>query len=129
MSRTDRTVTVLGLVACLGLLAACGSSEPTRDDLPSDITSARPSITQQEAQFVLAANKRGADVTGATVTDDIESGKAVCWALDHGGIDLREMVSGLTPAEAPRTIAIMAAAVPAFCPDNDHQLDQLSLPS
>ncbi|GAB3872704.1 hypothetical protein GCM10028802_05830 [Terrabacter terrigena] len=115
-------------------LAACGGSDPTIADVPSDVASARPSITAEEAQFVIAAEKLGAAVTGASVADDIETGTTTCWALRNGGVQLREIAVdddskplGST-GEALRTKQLMAAGVQAFCPDYDDQVDQLKLP-
>ncbi|MFC7597268.1 hypothetical protein ACFQU3_18255 [Terrabacter sp. GCM10028922] len=115
-------------------LAACGGSDPTLADLPSDVASARPTISAEEAQFVLAAQKLGAKVTGATVADDIETGTTTCWALTNGGVELRQIAVddadkplGNT-GEALRTKQLMAAGVQAFCPDRDDQVAQLDLP-
>ena len=115
-------------------LAACGGSEPTLADLPSDVASARPTISAEEAQFVLAAEKLGATVTGATVDDDIETGTTTCWALQGGGVELRQIA--VDDADKPlgntgdalRTKQLMAAGVQAFCPDHDDQVAQLGLP-
>lgn len=121
-----RRVTAPGLIACLGLLAACNGGDPTAADLPSDITAARPGITVEEATYVLDANAHGAGITGATVDDDIETGTTVCWALENGGIQVGELAAELTPQEAPRVRILIAAAVPAFCPDFESQLGQLT---
>lgn len=117
-----------------GTLAACGASDPSIDDVPSDVASARPSISSEEAQFVIAAEKLGATVTGASVADDIETGTTTCWALRNGGVQLREIAVddsskplGNT-GDALRTKQLMAAGVQSFCPDYDDQLAQLGLP-
>lgn len=123
-----------GAVLVAVLLAACGGSDPTLADLPSDVASARPTISAEEAQFVLAAQKLGATVTGATVDDDIETGTTTCWALKNGGVDLRQIA--VDDADKPlgntgdalRTKQLMAAGVQAFCPDHDDQVSQLDLP-
>ncbi|MBC9820891.1 DUF732 domain-containing protein [Terrabacter sp. MAHUQ-38] len=115
-------------------LAGCGGADPTLADLPSDVASARPTISAEEAQFVLAAEKLGAKVTGATVADDIETGTTTCWALENGGVQLRQIA--VDDAERPlgntgdalRTKQLMAAGVQAFCPDHDDQVGQLDLP-
>ena len=117
-----------------GSLTACGASDPTLADLPSDVASARPTISAEEAEFVLAAQKLGAKVTGATVADDIETGTTTCWALANGGVDLRQIA--VDDADKPlgntgdalRTKQLMAAGVQAFCPDRDDQVAQLDLP-
>jgi hypothetical protein len=115
-------------------LAACGDSDPTIADVPSDVASARPSISAEEAQFVLAAGKLGATVTGASVADDLETGTTTCWALRNGGVQLREIAVddaskplGNT-GDALRTKQLMAAGVQSFCPDYDEQVAQLDLP-
>ena len=79
-----------GLLVALAL-AGCGGSDPTLGDLPAGVASARPSITAEEAKFVLAAQKLGAAVTGATVNDDIETGTTTCWALKNGGVELAQI--------------------------------------
>ena len=131
--RLASTSAVVALLAALGL-AACGGSDPTLADLPSDVASARPTISTEEAQFVLAAQKLGATVTGASVADDIETGTTTCWALRNGGVQLREiavddaaMPLGNT-GEALRTKQLMAAGVLSFCPDYYDQVSQLRLP-
>ncbi|NUO91365.1 MAG: hypothetical protein HOQ18_11165, partial [Dermatophilaceae bacterium] len=56
-ARRARRARVAGAVTALlvtGTLAACSASDPTIADLPSDVASARPSISAEEAQFVLA---------------------------------------------------------------------------
>jgi len=122
-----------GLVVVLSL-AACGGSDPTLGDLPAGVADARPSISAEEAQFVHAAQKLGASVTGATVDDDIETGTTTCWALKNGGVELaqiavddRDKPLGNT-GDALRTKQLMAAGVQAFCPDYDDQVSQLELP-
>ena len=123
----------VGLVVVLSL-AACGGSDPTLGDLPAGVADARPSISAEEAQFVLAAQKLGASVTGATVDDDIETGTTTCWALKNGGVGLAQIAVddedeplGNT-GDALRTKQLMAAGVQAFCPDYDDQVSQLDLP-
>lgn len=125
-----RRATVLGLVAALGApaLGACGV-DPTIEDLPADIAEARPDITVEEARFVLAANDRGAAVTGDTVDDDLEAGKTICWVVEHGGVELRDVVAELPTADRARETALMAAAITAFCPDRADQLSQLDAPA
>ncbi len=115
-------------------LAACSGSDPTIADVPSDVASARPSISAEEAQFVIAADKLGAAVTGASVADDIETGTTTCWALRNGGVQLRDIAVDDTSkplantGDALRTKQLMAAGVQAFCPDYDDQVAQLNLP-
>ena len=112
----------------------CGGSEPTLADLPTDVASARPTISAEEAEFVLAAERLGATVSGATVADDIETGTTTCWALKNGGVQLRQIA--VDDADKPlgntgdalRTKQLMAAGIQAFCPDYDDQVDQLGLP-
>jgi hypothetical protein len=124
------------LVGLAGLLSlgACSGSEPTMADLPAGVASARPSISAEEADFVLAAEKLGADVTGDSVNDDIETGTTTCWALKNGGVDLAQIAvddSGKPlpdTGEALRTKQLMAAGVQTFCPDYDDQVSQLKLP-
>lgn len=115
-------------------LAACGGSDPTLSDLPAGVADARPSISAQEAQFVLAAQQLGAAVTGATVDDDIETGTTTCWALKNGGVELAQIAVDdddlplPNTGDALRTKQLMAAGVQAFCPDYDDQVPQLDLP-
>lgn len=124
------------LVALLAgaTLSACGGSDPTIADVPSDIASARPSISAEEAQFVIDARKLGAAVTGTSVADDIETGTTTCWALRNGGVQLRQIAvdDASKPldntGDALRTKQLMAAGVQAFCPDYDDQVPQLGLP-
>jgi hypothetical protein len=98
------------------------------------VASARPDISAEEAQFVLAAQELGASVTGATVDDDIETGTTTCWALENGGVELSQIAVddddrplGDT-GEALRTKQLMAAAVQTLCPDHESQVSQLHLP-
>ncbi len=128
------TATVVLAAATLTTLAACGSDAPTLQDLPSDIASARPTISQQEARFVLDARTRGVDITAATLTDDLETGTTTCWALKNGGVTLKQIAVdeagkplGNT-GDALRTKQLMAAGVNAFCPDDGDQIVQLALP-
>ncbi len=122
-----------GLLVVL-TLAACGGTEPTVDDLPAGVADARPSISAEEAAFVLAAQELGADVTGVTVDDDIETGTTTCWALTNGGVELAQIAVGDDDKPLPntggalRTKQLMAAGVQAFCPDFDDQVSQLRLP-
>jgi hypothetical protein len=121
------------LVAVVGL-GACSSDDPALTDLPSDIASARPTISAEEARFVLAAEKLGATVTGATVDSDIETGTTTCWVLRNGGVGLDQVAvdekDALLPntGEALRTKQLMAAGVQTFCPDHDDQIALLKLP-
>jgi predicted small lipoprotein YifL len=131
---TALAVASVATVATLTTLAACGTDAPTLKDLPSDIASARPNITQQEATFVLDARNRGVDVTAATLTDDLETGTTTCWALKNGGVTLKQIAVddagkplGNT-GDALRTKQLMAAGVNAFCPDHGDQIVQLALP-
>ncbi|GAA2029665.1 hypothetical protein GCM10009740_19160 [Terrabacter terrae] len=128
-----------GLAAGAGLLfvlalAACSSPDPTLTDLPSDVASARPTISAEEAKFVLAAQKLGARVTGASVDDDIQTGTTTCWALENGGVNLGQIAVDGDDRPLPdsgdglRTKQLMAAGVQAFCPDYDNQIAQLKLP-
>jgi hypothetical protein len=122
-----------GLLVVLSL-AACGGSAPTLGDLPAGVAEARPSISAEEAQFVLDAQKLGASVTGASVDDDIETGTTTCWALKSGGVELAQIA--VDDADKPlgntgdalRTKRLMVAGVQAFCPDYDDQVSQLDLP-
>jgi hypothetical protein len=122
----------VGLLVSLAF-AACGS-DPTLSDLPPDIASARPTISAQEASFVLAAQKLGATISPATLDDDIQTGTTTCWALKNGGVQLRQIAvddSGKplgNTGDALRTKQLMAAGVQAFCPDLDDQVSQLGLP-
>ncbi|WP_345506115.1 hypothetical protein [Terrabacter aeriphilus] len=123
-----------GVVAVL-VLGGCGGSEPTLADLPAGVAEARPSISAEEADFVLAAQELGATVTGATVDDDIETGTTTCWALQNGGVDLAQIAVDdetgkplANTGEALRTKQLMAAGVQTFCPDHDDQIGQLRLP-
>jgi hypothetical protein len=122
---------VLVAVVALG---ACSSDDPALTDLPSDIASARPTISAEEARFVLAAEKLGATVTGATVDSDIETGTTTCWVLRNGGVGLDQVAvdenDALLPStgEALRTKRLMAAGVQTFCPDHDDQIALLGLP-
>lgn len=121
---------VLALVA----LGACGSDEARLSDLPSDVASARPTISAEEAKFVLAAEKLGATVTGATVDDDIQTGTTTCWVLRNGGVTLDKVAVDeddkplRNTGDALRTKQLMAAGVQAFCPDHDDQIALLKLP-
>jgi len=98
------------------------------------VASARPSISAEEADFVLAAGKLGATVTGATVDDDIETGTTTCWALKNGGVELAQIAVDdadkplANTGDALRTKQLMAAGVQTFCPDYADQVSQLRLP-
>ncbi|WP_076264071.1 DUF732 domain-containing protein [Intrasporangium flavum] len=134
-ARPARAATLAVLAAAtITTLAACGSDAPTLQDLPSDIASARPSISEPEARFVLDARNRGVDITAATLTDDLETGTTTCWALKNGGVTLEQIAVddagkplGNT-GDALRTKQLMAAGVNAFCPDQGDQIKQLALP-
>ena len=130
-----RTALAAGAALLVTLvLAGCGGSDPTLADLPAGVASARPSITADEANFVLAAQKLGATVTGASVDDDIETGTTTCWALKNSGADLAQIAVDESnkplpnTGEALRTKQLMAAGVQTFCPDHDDQVPQLKLP-
>ena len=136
--RAPRRALAPVVTACTGVLVAlalsgCGDSQPTLSDLPSDVASARPSISAEEAKFVLAAEKLGATVTGDTVDDDIETGTTTCWALKNGGVDLAQIAVDdddkplPNTGDALRTKQLMAAGVQALCPDYDGQIAQLKL--
>jgi hypothetical protein len=131
---TALTVLAAATITTLTTLTACGSDAPTLQDLPADIASARPSISEQEARFVLDARNRGVDITAATLTDDLETGTTTCWALKNGGVTLKQIAVddagkplGNT-GDALRTKQLMAAGVNAFCPDHGDQIVQLALP-
>lgn len=116
-------------VALIGVLAACGGGDqPTRADLPKDVVQARPSITAEEAKFVIDAQRLGVDVTGTTVDDDLENAKTVCWALKDGGASVKDMATQLTGDDVLRTKRVMKAAIESLCPDFDGQVGQLGLP-
>lgn len=121
------------LVAAVAL-GGCTSEDPALADLPSDVASARPTISAEEARFVLAAQRLGATVTGATVDSDIETGTTTCWVLRNGGVDLDQVAvdeqDALLPntGEGLRTKQLMAAGVQTFCPDQDDQIALLELP-
>lgn len=124
---------VLVVLAALAL-AGC-SSEPTAKDLPSEVVSARPSITVEEAKFVLAAEHLGVKITGQSVDDDIETGSTTCWALKDAGLTLQEIARDSKGEPLPdsgdglRTKKLMYAAVQSMCPTYDSQLGQLKLPT
>lgn len=126
----------VGLAGLAGLLSlgACSASDPTLSDLPAGVASARPSISVEEAKFVLAAQRLGASVTGDTVDDDIQTGTTTCWALKNGGVDLGQIAVDDNGKPLPdtgdalRTKQLMAAGVQTFCPDYDKQVSQLKLP-
>lgn len=130
MRRAVAPIAIAGVLA----LAACSGGEPTASDLPPDVVTARPSITVEEARFVLAAEKLGVDVTGASVADDLETATTTCWALKDGGLTLGEIARESDGKPLPnsgeglRTKRMMYAAVQALCPDFDSQLGQLELP-
>jgi hypothetical protein len=130
--RSVRTAAVV--LALVGAVAACSDEVPGLTDLPPDVAQARPTITADEARFVLVARERGAFVTGATVDDDIETGTTVCWALENGGVTLGDIA--VDEEDQPlnnegnqlRTKQLMAAAVESLCPDYEDQVPQLKLP-
>ena len=113
------------------LPAAAG---PKLADLPPDVAAAMPTISAEQAEFVLAARERGAFVTGDTVADDLETGTTVCWALENGGVTLGEIARHDNDqplgneGEQLRTKRLMAAAVDSLCPDYKDQVAQLNLP-
>lgn len=113
----------------VAVLAGCGGAEePTLQDLPQDVREARPTISAEEAKFVLAARKLGVDVTGTSVEEDLETAKTVCWTLKEGGVQVRDIAGQLTEDDALRTKRIMKAGIQALCPQFDGQVDQLGLP-
>lgn len=115
-------------IALLGVLAACsGGDQPTRADLPKDVVQARPSITVEEAKFVLDAKQLGVDVTGQSVDEDLENAKTVCWALKDGGASVKDIAAQLTGDDALRTKRVMKAAIESLCPAFDNQVGQLGL--
>lgn len=127
-------VALAAAAVVMSALGACSEEVPGLTDLPPDVAAARPSITAEEARYVLLARERGVDVTGASVADDIETGTTVCWALEKGGVTLRDIA--VDDADQPlgnegdqlRTKRLMAAAVEGLCPDYEDQVSQLSLP-
>ncbi|MCU1538239.1 MAG: hypothetical protein JWP82_2590 [Humibacillus sp.] len=135
-SRAVRGLVALGVAALAAVaLGACSSDTIELNDLPAGVASARPSITADEGEFVLAAGKLGVVITGATVDDDIETGTTTCWALKNGGgVTLGQIAVGdddkplPSTGDALRTKQLMAAGVQTFCPDYDDQVGQLKLP-
>jgi hypothetical protein len=133
--RRARSIGAILLASAVGAggLAAC-SSGPKLEDLPPDVVQAMPDISAEQAGFVLAARGRGAFVTGETVVDDLETGTTVCWALQNGGITLREIAVDDddeplgNEGEQLRTKQLMAAAVDSLCPDYADQVAELELP-
>jgi hypothetical protein len=126
MKRVAQATAVAVLV---GVLTACGGeADPTRQDLPQDIVDARPSISVEEAKFVLAAKELGVDVTGASVDEDLETAKTACWALKEGGVQVKDIAGQLTQDDALRTKRIIKAGIESLCPDYEAQVDQLGLP-
>ena len=129
-----RVVAGAAVLVAVVALGACSNDDPALTDLPSDIASARPTISAEEARFVLAAENLGATVTGATVDSDIETGTTTCWVLRNGGVGLDQVAvdenDALLPntGEALRTKRLMAAGVQTFCPDHDDQIALLGLP-
>jgi hypothetical protein len=130
MRRVVSPIMIAGVLA----LAGCGGGEPTASDLPPGVVTARPSITTEEARFVLAAKKLGVDVSGQSVDDDVETATTTCWALKEGGVTLGEIARESDGKPLPnegdglRTKRIMYAAVQALCPKYDSQLGELDLP-
>lgn len=125
MKRVARAAAVAVLA---GILAACGGGDPSLGDLPQDVADARPSISLEEAKFVLAARELGVDVTGASVGEDLETAKTVCWALKEGGVQVKDIAGELSQDDALRTKRIIKAGIESLCPDFEDQLDQLDLP-
>lgn len=125
MKRVARATAVAVLA---GILAACGGGDPSLGDLPQDVADARPSISLEEAKFVLAARELGVDVTGASVGEDLETAKTVCWALKEGGVQVKDIAGELSQDDALRTKRIIKAGIESLCPDFEDQLDQLDLP-
>ncbi len=129
--RVRPALVALALVAAL---AGCSQEDPRLSDLPSDVVQARPTISAEEARFVLAARQRGVFVTGATVADDIETGTTTCWALENGGVTLGQVAVDdkdrplRNEGDELRTKQLMAAAVESLCPDYTDQITQLKLP-
>lgn len=123
-----RVVQAVAATMLAAVLAACGGDDPKLSDLPQDIRDARPTITLDEAKFVLAARALGVDVTGSSVGEDIETAKTVCWALKEGGVQVKEIAGELKEDDALRTKRIMKAGIETLCPDYDDQLEQLDLP-
>jgi ABC-type glycerol-3-phosphate transport system substrate-binding protein len=132
-SRLRHATVTLAALATLATVAACGG-DPTASDLPSGVYDARPTITTEEADFVIAAGKLGVTVTGESVDDDIETGTTTCWAIDSGGATLAQVAVDDTgrplgdEGDALRTKRLMAAGVQTFCPDHDDQIPSLELP-
>jgi hypothetical protein len=125
MKRAVQAVAVTMLAA---VLAACSGDDPKLDDVPQDIRDARPTITLEEAKFVLAARALGVDVTGSSVAEDLETAKTVCWALKEGDVQVKQIAAELSEDDALRTKRIMKAGIETLCPDYDDQLEQLDLP-
>jgi predicted nicotinamide N-methyase len=124
-----RVVHAAAAATLVAVLSACaGSDEPTLTDVPKDIRDARPTITLEEAKFVLAARALGVDVTGSSVSEDIETAKTVCWALKEGDVQVKDIAGELTEDDALRTKRIMKAGIQTLCPDFDDQVKQLDLP-
>ncbi|MDC5699295.1 DUF732 domain-containing protein [Intrasporangium calvum] len=128
--RAGLAAAALGLVA---VLAGCTEEMPGLTDLPPDVAAARPTISGEEARFVLLARERGAMVTGKTVADDIETGTTVCWALQNGATLEEIAVDGAgkplgNEGDQLRTKQLMAAAVEGLCPDYEEQVTGLKLP-
>jgi hypothetical protein len=128
MKSVARVAQATAVAVLAGILAACGGADPSRDDLPQDIVDARPTISVEEAKFVLAARELGVDVTGASVGEDLETAKTVCWALKEGGLQVREIAAELTQDDALRTKRIIKAGIESLCPDYTDQVGQLELP-
>lgn len=124
-----RVVRVIAPALLLAALAACGGGdEPNRGDVPREILDARPSISLEEAQFVLDAREGGVDISGASVGEDIETAKTICWTLKEGGVQVGDIASQLTEDDALRTKRLMKAAIEALCPEFQAQVNQLKLP-
>lgn len=132
-ARPGRDVAVAMAVGVAVVLSSC-STPPKLADLPPDVASARPSITLEEANFVVAAQGLGASVTGESVAEDIETGTTTCWALRSGGVTLAQLAVDEqdqplgNAGEALRAKQLMAAGIRAFCDDYADQIPQLRLP-
>ena len=131
--RARAAAVALGLALGALSLAGCTEEMPGLTDLPPDVAAARPTISGEEARFVLLARERGALVTGTTVADDIETGTTACWALQNGAT-LREIAVDAAgrplgnEGDQLRTKQLLAAAVESLCPDYEDQVADLKLP-
>jgi hypothetical protein len=123
-----RVVRATVTAALLAVLAGCSGGDVTRSDLPTDVAEALPSISLEEAKFVVAAKELGVDVTGASVGEDLETAKTVCWALKEGGVQVKDIAAELNQDDALRTKRIIRAGIESLCPDYADQVGQLDLP-